>query len=194
MDKIDITSFVTEYPVLSNILINEVHVSSFLVPPPDLKPTTINECGAKKFNAIWDTGATNTSITKNVVNSCNLKPIGITKVYDAGGFHLSNVYLIGLFLPNRIIIPELKVTESILIGDCDILIGMDIINQGDFAVTNYNGKTVFSFRMPSIETMNFNIGEKKTFTRTSQKIGRNDPCPCGSGKKYKNCCGSHLPR
>ncbi|MBW2689835.1 MAG: SEC-C domain-containing protein, partial [Deltaproteobacteria bacterium] len=22
------------------------------------------------------------------------------------------------------------------------------------------------------------------------KIGRNDPCPCGSGKKYKKCCGS----
>ena len=22
-----------------------------------------------------------------------------------------------------------------------------------------------------------------------QEIGRNDPCPCGSGKKYKNCCG-----
>ena len=22
-----------------------------------------------------------------------------------------------------------------------------------------------------------------------QKIGRNDPCPCGSGKKYKKCCG-----
>ena len=25
--------------------------------------------------------------------------------------------------------------------------------------------------------------------RKVQKIGRNDPCPCGSGKKYKNCCG-----
>ncbi len=25
--------------------------------------------------------------------------------------------------------------------------------------------------------------------KTSNKIGRNDPCPCGSGKKYKNCCG-----
>jgi len=23
------------------------------------------------------------------------------------------------------------------------------------------------------------------------KIGRNDPCPCGSGKKYKKCCGSN---
>ena len=25
--------------------------------------------------------------------------------------------------------------------------------------------------------------------RTTAKVGRNDPCPCGSGKKYKNCCG-----
>jgi len=24
----------------------------------------------------------------------------------------------------------------------------------------------------------------------SEKIGRNDPCPCGSGKKYKKCCGN----
>ena len=25
----------------------------------------------------------------------------------------------------------------------------------------------------------------------SAKVDRNDPCPCGSGKKYKNCCGSN---
>jgi len=25
---------------------------------------------------------------------------------------------------------------------------------------------------------------------TSKKIGRNEPCPCGSGKKYKKCCGA----
>ena len=24
-----------------------------------------------------------------------------------------------------------------------------------------------------------------------KKIGRNDPCPCGSGKKYKHCCGKN---
>ena len=28
-----------------------------------------------------------------------------------------------------------------------------------------------------------------TFVRKDKKIGRNDPCPCGSGKKYKQCCG-----
>ena len=31
----------------------------------------------------------------------------------------------------------------------------------------------------------------RTFVRTEAKIGRNDPCPCGSGKKYKNCCGKN---
>ena len=27
------------------------------------------------------------------------------------------------------------------------------------------------------------------YKRDTKKIGRNDPCPCGSGKKYKKCCG-----
>ena len=30
----------------------------------------------------------------------------------------------------------------------------------------------------------------QTVVRTGQKVGRNDPCPCGSGKKYKKCCGA----
>ena len=29
----------------------------------------------------------------------------------------------------------------------------------------------------------------RTVKRSAPKVGRNDPCPCGSGKKYKNCCG-----
>lgn len=36
-------------------------------------------------------------------------------------------------------------------------------------------------------------GEVKTQTvvRAEPKVGRNDPCPCGSGKKYKKCCGQN---
>jgi preprotein translocase subunit SecA len=33
------------------------------------------------------------------------------------------------------------------------------------------------------------IEEKKPFVRPDRKVGRNDPCPCGSGKKYKHCHG-----
>ena len=46
----------------------------------------------------------------------------------------------------------------------------------------------------AINLVDGNISEKeggmnKTVVNEEPKIGRNDPCPCGSGKKYKNCCG-----
>ena len=34
-----------------------------------------------------------------------------------------------------------------------------------------------------------NAGAQPPYKNKGEKIGRNDPCPCGSGKKYKNCCG-----
>jgi uncharacterized protein len=32
-------------------------------------------------------------------------------------------------------------------------------------------------------------GNSTTYQRVTPKVGRNEPCPCGSGKKYKQCCG-----
>ena len=39
-----------------------------------------------------------------------------------------------------------------------------------------------------------NAGEPKSKmpVHVDKTVGRNDPCPCGSGKKYKNCCGKNL--
>ena len=33
-------------------------------------------------------------------------------------------------------------------------------------------------------------GPTQPYRRQTSKVGRNDPCPCGSGKKYKKCCGA----
>ena len=33
---------------------------------------------------------------------------------------------------------------------------------------------------------------EETFARSAPQVGRNDPCPCGSGKKYKKCCGARM--
>jgi len=85
------------------------------------------------------------------------------------------------------------VTEGIVVGDAEALIGMDIIGKGDFAVTNKDGKTTFTFRIPSIECIDFvkqrPPGAIPQTIGPTPKVGRNDPCPCGSGKKYKKCCG-----
>lgn len=39
--------------------------------------------------------------------------------------------------------------------------------------------------------MSKQIAAEKSQARSTDKVGRNDPCPCGSGKKYKNCCGKN---
>ena len=40
---------------------------------------------------------------------------------------------------------------------------------------------------PELQTV-----ENTTYVRTQDKVGRNQPCPCGSGKKYKRCCGKDV--
>ena len=73
-----------------------------------------------------------------------------------------------------------------------MLIGMNIINLGDFSVSNYQGKTVFSFRVPSAGCTDYvAMANAHTPVKVGKKPGRNDPCPCGSGAKYKNCCGKN---
>ncbi|MDD3184205.1 MAG: preprotein translocase subunit SecA [Anaerostipes sp.] len=44
---------------------------------------------------------------------------------------------------------------------------------------------------PKVTGTNKDDATSKTVVRKGAKIGRNDPCPCGSGKKYKNCCGKN---
>ncbi len=43
--------------------------------------------------------------------------------------------------------------------------------------------------MPAAAPKADKTGKQETVRRDMPKVGRNDPCPCGSGKKYKNCCG-----
>ena len=42
---------------------------------------------------------------------------------------------------------------------------------------------------PQEMEMRAELPQQMPVRRDGQKVGRNDPCPCGSGKKYKKCCG-----
>ncbi|MBE0663735.1 MAG: retroviral-like aspartic protease family protein [Bacteroidales bacterium] len=142
------------------------------------------------FNALWDTGATGTVITSRVVDALGLKPTGQQRVFHADGESNVNTYHICLRLPNEVGFPIIKATEGKLNG-FDVLIGMDIITQGDFSITNFQGKTSFSFRVPSIGHVDFVNEITSSTPARSSKVGRNNPCPCGSTKKYKFCCGQN---
>jgi preprotein translocase subunit SecA len=47
----------------------------------------------------------------------------------------------------------------------------------------------FQHQSPGSSTGNQQPAKPETFVREGEKVGRNDPCPCGSGKKYKQCHG-----
>ena len=162
--------------------------------PKGLSQAQISSKKSMKCTALWDTGATNTVITQRVAQSLGLKQTGVALVHHAAGQSFKPKYIVNIMLPNNVGIPFVEVTEGDLMGE-DVLIGMDIITKGDFAITNVGGKTTFSFRIPSVETIDYCNQNNQPATQANTPIvkpkspGRNDPCPCGSGKKYKHCCG-----
>lgn len=101
--------------------------------------------------ALWDTGATNTCISQKVVQDLSLIATGkATMTTPSSQSDERSTYLVDIVLPNNV-----KVNDHVVI-DSDIdnqnigmLIGMDIITMGDFAVSNFNNQTIFTFRIPS---------------------------------------------
>ncbi len=168
---------------LSNKLITPVHVSVPFDPanPPDPLPMM------QQVNALWDTGATHTAISAGVVKKLALTSVATGIVTHADGTSASDRHIINLGLPNKLLVAGVYVNELKLGPEFDVLIGMDIISQGDLALTHVGGKTLFSFRIPSIESVDFvqRVQNQKTLTRPS--MGANEPCYCGSGKKFKKC-------
>ncbi|MBF8267641.1 MAG: hypothetical protein HW388_1149 [Dehalococcoidia bacterium] len=179
-----VKSFTTGYNGKSNVLESKVRISSAFDPAVHIPSDS-----AREYTAVWDTGATNSVITQTVVDECQLQPTGIVEVHTPQGHHTTETFLVGLFLPNFVYIPSLIVSKGILSGAPEILVGMDVIGRGDFAVTNLNDQTVFSFRTPSVERIDFTGKASQSNQPTMTKVGRNQPCPCGSGKKYKRCHG-----
>ena len=106
------------------------------------------------MNELWDTSATHSAITPHLVRKIGLPIIDVTQVNTANGTKESPVYKIDLILPNQVLAPAVRVTEASIEGS-DMLIGMDIINKEDFAVSNFQGKRWFTFRIPSMENIDF---------------------------------------
>ena len=135
-------------------MISDIVVTEAFDPKSGLQPPT-----GKPFKGIWDTGASCTIINSRIISELNLKPSGKTNVRAVGNGGKVNEYLadtfsINIVLPNKVTIVGIVAAKGELSGG-DALIGMDIITNGDFAITNVNGKTKLSFRTPSVEEIDF---------------------------------------
>lgn len=157
------SSFIISYDQISRTLKSDVTVQY------DNKSETVV--------ALWDTGATITCISEELASKLSLIPTGKIDMSGSTGSSVQNTYLVDIILPNNVKIDGLQVCDS-SIGKqkLDMLIGMDIITKGDFAVSNYANKTAFSFRTPSENKINYVLD-----TRISNLIGNLH----GKGKRKK---------
>lgn len=148
---------------------------------------------------LWDTGAQNSAITKKAAQALGLVGLQKTNIRGVHGVKEVDVYFINIFLNNeRITIPCL-VTECDELsndGSVDLLLGMNVISQGDFVISNNAGQTVMTFRVPSLESVDFvkEIDEYKKIFKIHEIEARKgiERCPCKSGKTFKNCHGKSI--
>jgi predicted aspartyl protease len=104
-----------------------------------------------EISALWDTGAVVTCITPAVRDRLKLLPFDAddaVMLAGIGGEVPAGFSFVNICLPHNIEIKSCPVYVLDLPGDEDMIIGMDIITMGDFAVCNADGKTSFSFVMP----------------------------------------------
>ena len=104
---------------------------------------------------LWDTGASHSMVSMKVAEILELAPIGDARVLGPHGEAISNIYHVSIVLPNLLFVPEVKVTECVTNEDFGVVIGMDIISLGDFAITNLDGISTFSFCVPGMERIDY---------------------------------------
>jgi predicted aspartyl protease len=134
-------AFAKEYPALALDLNTDVEV--FPV------SSTIPHQGIVVY-AIWDTGASQTVITHRLMTKLNLVPIETKLVYGINSKQTVDVVAISIKLPNSLLIPDVRVFVCDIPSPIDMLIGMDIIQQGDFHISNTGSRTLFSFVVPPL--------------------------------------------
>jgi len=146
-------AFTLKFDGLSNRIVTPVGITPAFDPKdhPDKMPHEVTQ-----KNALWDTGATASVLTKATVKELNLIPVGTTTVNHAGGSSQSNTYLVNVYLPNQVGIAGVLVSEcDDIAGNFGAIIGMDIIARGDFSITNVGNKTWVSYRYPSIKGIDY---------------------------------------
>ena len=141
--------------------------------------------------ALWDTGACKTCISETLAQRLGLMVEDQMDLTMADrSVHTSNVYSVQITM-GEFTLPYIRVCDLPMANSGhDVIIGMDFMSQGDLSITNYKGKTILTFREPSLSSVNY-VDDLRKYIKIHEvwiKHGNNQ-CPCKSGKSWDKCHG-----
>lgn len=137
-------------------IVDEIITDCTIYPGVPFEKTTHLPQGVKTSKAMWDTGATMSSISRRMIDALGLKPCSRVGVEGFTEMGETDTYAVHMLLPTGNLVAEVEVMETPNPdSEYDVVIGMDIISLGDMAFTNKDEKSVFSFRIPAEEHIEF---------------------------------------
>lgn len=127
-------------------------VRQVLTPVRVVNPVTMEE---EETLALWDTGSTSTCISNTIAYKLRMRKKAEMISLGVHGDNLVGVYSAEIKIGKNISIPIDVTNFGNMSNEIGVIIGMDIITMGDFALSNADGHTVMTFRIPSQGEINF---------------------------------------
>jgi len=121
-----------------------------------VKISLVGSNGSYETQGIIDTGAICSVVSLNLVEKLRGIPFNYQFINTASSHNtLTPLYKASIVLCNKLEITNLTVSDGTLPTGEECLIGMDILSLGDLAVSHFDGKTCISFRIPSLQSIEF---------------------------------------
>jgi hypothetical protein len=137
------------FTVKANGRVDRITTDIAVLPAFDPKSPPTGSPARMATKALWDTGATKSVVSTDLVKALGLTPVGVTRVNHAGGVSMTSTYVVNFELPHRVVVAGILATEFPAgANGFGAIVGMDVICHGDLAITNVAGQTWFSFRTP----------------------------------------------
>jgi hypothetical protein len=165
-NRIEHRAFTIEYERLTNEISTPVRLEPVYTTDKSLLGTQT------EIEALWDTGAAMTCVKPSLRDRLKLRQSELVEpiiMSGIGGDIEAEGTLVSIWLAPNFGIELCPVYIADFPGDEELLIGMDIITMGDFAICNVNGKTSFSFAVPPFPDR-INLANKADTVNKQNKV------------------------
>jgi predicted aspartyl protease len=122
--------------------------SKKIVTPVSLHTIPYNASLSLSTDALWDTGASISAITPDIMDKLKAVPVSKRTITGIHSTQVVDVVYITVDLPNSVIKKNIEAAVCNIPSNVGMILGMDIILLGDFALSSGNSQTLFSFAAP----------------------------------------------